>query len=561
MRGGGGSGRKLTPQELSLIESQRDAFDEGRFRSSDIHNAQMAAFRQTRDATPDFLRELSGAESALGALARTSSLEGIRRQNDLRSILSGQGIDINRLREVGVDPNIEGALGFASALARNNASSRPDISANQGLLDLSSSLSGGGAGGSTFRDIISQALSGAESNPLDAFSGRLMDLSQLTPANESIQGLQELAGRAGQIGMTPGAAETVLTPGAIELLSQALTGETPAAIARLFQSDNTAARTSLENQFDAARQRLIDRGIRGGALERALAGLEGQRALGISSQEADLENQARNATLALLGEGTTFGLTQPFQREQLALQGIQAGGQLEGLAGNLGLSQGQLQGNLANLAGNLGAQGEQLRQSFLDIGLGAGQALSNEGLNIANLRGQLISDNIRNQLAAGAQHTANIGLAGQLGAQRIASQLGITGQEADILNAVMAARSGLAAQLGAGGDALRFTTSPALRTQGIQLGQLGVTSPGLALDMLTGGRAAGSGSVDLGSALAAASNAANFQGGPSRASTALTGGLSGAATGAMIGSVVPGIGTAIGAAAGGIIGLAGGALL
>jgi len=42
--------------------------------------------------------------------------------------------------------------------------------------------------------------------------------------------------------------------------------------------------------------------------------------------------------------------------------------------------------------------------------------------------------------------------------------------------------------------------------------------------------------------------------GPSKAQSAIAGGLAGMATGAYVGSVVPGVGTAIGAAAGGIIG-------
>jgi hypothetical protein len=558
--------------------------------------------------------------------------------------------DIDALRGLAnFDDSLSDPLSSAVNLAGQHAAQGTSNPANQRLLDLASSLGlspeqataanlllqsgsaqGGGFGSGIFQNIGSQALSLANNfqsgvpdavfdnigahafalagaNPLAQSAGRLDQLS----GRDSVFGIPDirnLAARAGQVGAAPGAAETVLTPGAVELLSQAQSGQTPEAISRLFASDNTASRQALENQFDAARQRLIDRGVRGGALERALAGLEGQRGFGIASQEADLESQARNATLGLLGQATTFGLEQPFQREQLALQGIQTGGQLEGLAGNLGLSQAQVQGNLANLAGGLRAQNEQLRQGFLGIGLGArqasgvedvgrgqlgqsllglglgaGQALSGEGIGLQQLRnqalgaagalggdifqnqlastrlsGDFINENIRNQLAANQAQTANIGLAGQLGAQQIASQLGISQQEASVLSEILNQRSSLAQQLGSGADALRFQTAPGLLTQGVQLDQLAALAPGFSLDLLRGGQS-GRG-VDLSGALAAIGNAQNFQQGPSQFATGAAGALSGAGSGAMIGSMFGPIGTGIGAGAGGLLGLLAGVL-
>ena len=565
-KGGSKGGRSLTSQERELIQAQINAFrqqqSQGRY-----------VFDRARGAYIDVSRDIPGVRDAALAAADTSNFlardaqnEGIRRIQLLRSTLSQQPGDIESLRGAMLRPDIGRAQDQATNMAMTHAGApvwNPGI--NNQLLALGNSIGsptqqaqfanmlmharGNPAGANIFNAINAQAQQGAGRNPING-----------------LQDIRSLGSQAARIGARPGAAEAVLTPGAIELLSAAQRGETPGAIQRLFQSDNTSERTALENQFDAARQRLVDRGIRGGALERSLAGLEGQRALGISQQEARLEGQARDATLGLLGQGTTYGLTQPFQREQLNLQGIQAGGQLYGLAGNLE------------------GQQEQLRQGYLGIGLGAGQALSNEALQLQNLRqqaltaggalagdvyrnqlagtdlrGQFLNQNIRNQLAANQAQTANIGLAGQLGAQQIASRLGISQQNAAILNDIMNQRSNLAGQLGAGGDMLRYQTGAGLLSEGVKLNTLGATAPGLALDLLTGGRVAGSGSVDLGSALAAINNAQNYQQGPSRAAAGISGGLGGAMAGAQVGSMImPGYGTAIGAIGGGILGLFGG---
>ncbi len=458
----GGSGRPLTGTELSLIQAQRRAFDENTRFQEALHNISTIGARGADRAGFD-VRDAASAAGVqvdkLGDLAQTLGLQRQGQRKVLLNDLLSSSLSLDAL-----DPTGESLKPLQAAFSRaSSQTTRPE-----------------------FGDILSQNLDRAVDTPLSPQVGLLSSL-----------------------GAAPSAAESALTPSAIQILSQAQGGQVPTAISSLLNRPDTTARSVLENQFDAARQRLIDSGVRGGALTRALAGLEGQRALGIGQQVENRERAATDATLGLLGQGVTFGLQQPFQREQLRLQGLGA-------------------------AGGLAGQQEGIQQDALQSALQATQ--TPEVLRLQQL-----------------------GLAGNLAGSLGNLNFGLESARNDALAREFGIRTDLAERLTAGADDLAFATAPALETQGVQLQNLIAESFGTPARILsTGG--AGSGGVDLGSSLAAISNAQNVQQGPSRFATGASGALSGAASGAAIGTLFGPAGTGVGAAAGGLIGLLGGVL-
>lgn len=282
--------------------------------------------------------------------------------------------------------------------------------------------------------------------------GPLAQNRQTAGLNQAASGLESMAQRAAGIGATPGAAEQAMTPQAIQMLSAAQRGQVPSEIANLYSGVNTAARTGLETQFNAARERLMESGVRGGALTRALAGLEGQRAMGISEQINAREAEARAATANLMGQATTYGLNQPFAREQLNLQGIgtgggllqsagglrQAGGQLDineslarqqalSSAGGMALNQLQTQGGLLQQSGQLGINDALQRQQALSTAgnLGINQLQTQGGL--LQQSGQLgINDSLARAQALGTAGSLGVNqMQAQTGAMQASGQLGL----------------------------------------------------------------------------------------------------------------------------------------
>lgn len=600
--GSSSSGRNLTREELELIQAQKGAFESStQFQNFANIQAQKAAQQSGAN-----LGALFGA-AGLGAnqlqnLSNQAVSQGLgRRASEVANLQAAQGL-LGGFRGANLPLSLAGNLQTATDMARRNAQAPIDMASNATLaalgrqalspayLDTLTSRFQTAAnrlqpvGTRQFQDVFRQAMAQqaglrtSEAQPLlrDVF-GQAMDRTSATPLADQIAFLSG-------VGREAGAAEQALTPQAIQLLQTAQGGTVPNAISQLFAPD-TVGRSNLENQFQVARQRLVESGVRGGALNRALAGLEGQRALGIASNAQEQENAARAATLGLLQQATTFGLTQPFEREQLAMAATQA-------AGGLGAQQAGLQQQALDLgrmtAGAIGEEALQrgaLRGQLLGIGQSATEGMANERLQLQGLRNQLFGLSAQtaeaafqgrlgarglqqqalqnaqaNALAARELRGQQIGLAGSLGAQQVASNLAIRQAQSDNLAREMAARLDIAGRLGAGADSLAFGVAPSLTTQGVTLRELMARAPSIPVDILRGG---GPGGVrDLSGALAAASNAANFRDTePSPFAAGAMGALSGGMGGAGIGFMAGGpIGAIAGGAGGALLGLLGGVL-
>ena len=681
MGSSGGQGRDLTNVEEDLIKKQFDIANRGfntATQYSQLSAPSASALRQYATTQRNRIEDAGLAAAVEGSrrvgYEQNTLFGALRDAQGLGASLNGAGGALDPLQGVyqralanGLDPAFNARNQNLAGLALKSPNANTLSSIGEQLIAQGGRLPQQTTGGGIMQSAGLQALRGANGQPIRQQLGRLEDisrtalgLSQQYPLGNQVQTLSNISNqalsRAGQaplanqitslsnisnealnrsrgtplasqisglagLGAAPGAAEAALTPQAITNLSQAQAGQVPEAIQRLYSGADPAARSALENQFSAARQRLIDSGVRGGALTRALAGLEGQRALGIGEQVNQRAQAAANATIGLMNQATTYGLTQPFQRQQLQLQGLGASGELAGQQASLGNqlvglglearnASGQLasterslgnqmfglgldarnasaqlaaqaqdqRANLLGLSANAAQAGLQgglgqgdLQQGYLGLAQQAGAGLSNEAQQLAALRGQLYESggnlanaalqgqlaslgfqgdvtqqSIQNMLAGGALRTEQLGLAGNLAGQYGGLSLNLAGAQNDALAQRLGLQAALAGQLGAGGTELQYATSPALLTQGVQLQNLIAQSYGIPVDILRGG---GNG-TDLGSALAAASNAANYQGGPSRSASMISGALQGGASGASAGSV----GGPYGALIGGVLG-------
>lgn len=171
---------------------------------------------------------------------------------------------------------------------------------------------------------------------------------------------------------------------ALQNQAQALTGQTPTAVSGIFGDDTASAareRDVLELQAQAARNRLTESGLQGGALAANLGALETQRALGIAGQQSAREQARRNASLGFAQRGLETGDTAFTSAAPLFQSGS---GQLSAAGGLLGNVEGQrlaatgqagqltgLAGDLTGQAGALSGQAFNQNQSSLQNSLSA----------------------------------------------------------------------------------------------------------------------------------------------------------------------------------------------
>ena len=225
----------------------------------------------------------------------------------------------------------------------------------------------------------------------------------------------------------------------LDTLGQVARGEMPTAISDLFRPSAAAERDILERQFQNARGNLISRsGMAGGNLDRNLAALETNRALGIAQQEQARGDQERALAANLLGTATQQGITAPAQQAALLGQA----GQLFGMGGQQ----------------FLGA--EQARQSGL--GLGA-------------------------NILSGIESQRQAGLSGALGALDLAANRdfqSLLGQQQALAQSQQMAQS-LAGQFGQGGDQFRLAGADLLGRQPALAQQIAL-APALSSQVLSG---------------------------------------------------------------------------
>ena len=226
-------------------------------------------------------------------------------------------------------------------------------------------------------------------------------------------------------------------------LSEVAQGRLPTAIENLFTgAGSNVERDILERQFQRARARTIEGvGGRGGALERNLAALEGQRALGVAGIAGRQAQARQNLASQLFGVATQAGLGAPEQEARLRGQaaGIFGTGEAQrqaGLRGSLQALDTAFGRDLASrqqaIEGLSRSQvlGQQLAQQF---GRGADQfLLARPGAlsQLAQLQQQLgVAPGLPTSLLQGTQTPGGTGLLGSAG-QSLASQQQLEQQRA-----------------------------------------------------------------------------------------------------------------------------------
>lgn len=117
-----------------------------------------------------------------------------------------------------------------------------------------------------------------------------------------------------------------------------------------------AAKTSLENQFGQARQRTIESTAPGGALIEALAGLEGQKALGLADVQSNIFSGELDRATNLAMGGTTqaqqgLGSAGSIQSQQAAAHADQKGQKGRAVGTVIGAGIGSLGGPAGTAAG------------------------------------------------------------------------------------------------------------------------------------------------------------------------------------------------------------------
>jgi hypothetical protein len=493
--------RPLTPDERNVFNAQLVEFQRGAGREEQIFESALAGSQGAAARIPGIEQAALGAADQFNQrsdLARLVGQQRLIRRDTAEDNLSQSADRLTSLSNINPIflPN---RLGESAGFQRNLA--------NQAL---GSSIPGQlqGVANNQFGNVGNLALqeagrSAVNINPnvatLQRLSGNVLGSGQQTQ--------QELAG---------------LRQGGLAALNQAISGETPDAIANLFDGRGTAERDALESQFNVARQNITERGgQRGSALSQNLANVEAQRALALAESQARLDAQERQAGLGLFQQALGQGLSAPDVLQQAA-----------GLSGSLLGTAGQQQ---------LGAEG--LRQSALGLGNQSFQG-----------QGQFLN----NAFQAGQQGLVNAGELARLSQAGLSSGIelnqSVLGQRAGLAAQDFQQRAQLAQQLGGGADNLLFGISPQLTQQGVGLTQLLAEIQGIPSNILRGQGGSNASSL-LNNAGSTASSVANQSANAAAASNAALGQGLGSLVGALAGGFFTGgAGAGVGAGLGGSIG-------
>lgn len=488
--GGGGDGggtQVIAPgpsvQELRLIEELIRQGQAAGAREAGIFDQVNIDARGVRRNIPQLENELADIGGSLRATGGQLTQEGLDRRNQEEFLLRQQ---------TGIAPQI-GLLGGDARRVGQNA--RTQLGGIAGAFE--------NQGGLGQQSAIAADLTGGRRSAQQELLGRRAGQSLDTTSN--IGDLRQLSGQSGRLG----AAEGITTAGDVReqgrniarqglgveqdlagtrrdtlgQLNAALQGEVSPAVQALFTDAGGALeRDVLEAQFLNAENALRENApSAGGGLNRNLALLQTNRALGIAGQEARRTDQQRALARDLFGSAINQGLTAP---QQIAALRGQAGSTF-GQAGNLQLGAESTRQGAVGLGGSLQGQiGQQLLGSESarqgGIGLGAGIFGNVEGQRQAAL-GQ--AANIFGNVESQRQSS----LAGALGALDSAfgrDLQGIQNQQAALAQQQALGQS-LGAQFGAGGDQLRLS-APNVLGQAAGIFQGAAAAPGLPANVLQG---------------------------------------------------------------------------
>jgi hypothetical protein len=242
---------------------------------------------------------------------------------------------------------VEGIPGYLPAIGTSAID--PQMSYARGMMQFAPAYQN--------QDIINRQIEMSKNLINQANSGNQLD--RLVGVGEHLNKMGENIGNQ----LLPLRGQTLST------LNDVSQGRISPAIQELFTSaGGTRERDILELQMNNARNRLMETsGAQGGLLERNLAALETQRALGLAEQESRRTDQQRQLAANLFGTAMEQGITAP--QQEAGLRGQAAS--VYDLAGKQQMgSLGQLGSNYTAAAGLL-QSAEQQRQTGLTGALGA----------------------------------------------------------------------------------------------------------------------------------------------------------------------------------------------
>lgn len=516
--GGGNGGGGGSAQEAQLIaELTRQGRLSGN-REQQLFDLISADASRARDNVPNLQGNLAGIAGRIQSEGLDLRAEGnLRNQRELGLLLPQQGV-ANQIGALGSQTRATGqqASGALSGLAgdfqdQSGIAAQQDIARqlqNQGGLQAQQGVAQqltGGLDPSEQLNLAAQASGGGRNTTANVgVLNRLSGDARAIGSAQSLfntQGIEQAGRNVDQLGAAVGGELSGIRDSSLGSISEALQGRVSPEIQQLFtDAGGTREREILELQFQNAEDRIRQgASSSGGSLDRNLAALNVERALGISGQEERRTDQQRGLARELFGIGLNQGLTSP--QQQAALRGQAADIFGQGLGINLGAESARqgavgLSGQLQSQIGQQLLGSEAARQS--GIGLGAGILSSVEGQRQAAL-GQAggILGNVEAQrqnafgqagnLLSGAEAQRQSGLGGALGALDTAfgrDLQGIASQQASLAQQQQLSQA-LAGQLGAGGDALRSQFSPLLG-QAAGLFQGSATAPGIPSNILQG---------------------------------------------------------------------------
>lgn len=404
-KGKGGGGDNLPKDLMSdyarLSSRSEDLAIQNAERQRDLWNLGGAGVTAMQKSLPQYQNLLGSATENVMGLTSDLKQEGYDRSAYERAMLQGYAGNpalVQQMGNMGVNPQLTYARGMANLAP---------IYGNQDIINQQLAMS--------------RKLSNPSNSPNQA--GRLVTVGNQLTSEANLVGNQ----------LTPLRQQTLGT------LNDVAQGKISPAIQELFTSaGGTRERDILELQMRNARNNLIENsGAQGGMLERNLAALETQRALGLAEQESRRTDQQRQLAANLFGIATEQGISAPQQEAGLRGQAANA----YNLAGQQQIaSSGLLNNNFAAAAGLLQSAGQQ-RQSGLTGAMTAMDAAAARDLSGRQFQQQ-----------------------SYINAQNLAQQL--------------------AGQYGTGADALRLA-APQMTGQGLAMAYQGLTSPFLPAQYLS----------------------------------------------------------------------------
>lgn len=258
--------------------------------------------------------------------------------------------------------------------------------------------------------------------PAQGIEQRIQAARNVTPG---VRGIEQQGQAVAGLGGQAGGELAGIRQSTLGTLGEVAQGRLPASIENLFQgAGSNVERDILERQFQNARARTIEGvGGRGGALDRNLAALEGQRALGVAGIAGRQAQVRQNLASQLFGVATQAGLGAPLEEAQL-----------RGQAANIfGTGEAQRQAGLAGSLQSLDtALGRDLQRGQ-QLGRGAEQFLLARPGALTQLaalqQANLTAPGLPTALLQGTNVPTGAGFLGQAG-QSIASQQQLAAQQA-----------------------------------------------------------------------------------------------------------------------------------